>query len=211
VLAGEMLGCVPLPFPDDAEQIMGMPHPVADNRWTVDMLDALPDDGQKYELIDGELFVTPAPTDIHQLVVGELYARLRAYVRTTTLARALVSPADIWKEERKRNRVQPDVFVVRLIDGLRPTYPYEIPNLLLAAEVISPSNRELDFHRKRKLYLSKGVPEYWILEIESRSLYRWHSLEAPGEVLSDRVTWHPKAMPDALVIDLPELFADALG
>ena len=48
---------------------------------TVDMLDALPEDGQRYELIDGELFVTPAPSDVHQFVVGALYARLRQYLR----------------------------------------------------------------------------------------------------------------------------------
>ncbi|CAN5917373.1 hypothetical protein BH11GEM2_BH11GEM2_14100 [soil metagenome] len=49
--------------------------------WTVDMLDELPDDGQRYEIIDGELFVTPSPRDVHQLVVGEVYARLREYLR----------------------------------------------------------------------------------------------------------------------------------
>jgi Uma2 family endonuclease len=49
--------------------------------WTVDMLDELPDDGRRYEIIDGELFVTPSPRDVHQLVVGEVYARLCEYLR----------------------------------------------------------------------------------------------------------------------------------
>ena len=58
--------------------VMPAPH----TEWTVEMLDALPDDGQRCELIDGELFVTPAPSDDHQLVVGALGARLRAYYQT---------------------------------------------------------------------------------------------------------------------------------
>ena len=63
-----MLGHVRLPYHRNAEHHMGMP--AAPANWTVDMLDALPDDGQRYEIIDGELFVTPAPSDVHQLVVG---------------------------------------------------------------------------------------------------------------------------------------------
>ena len=51
------------------------------SEWTVDMLDALPDDGNRYEIIDGTLFVTPAPSDVHQLVVGAMHARVRAYLR----------------------------------------------------------------------------------------------------------------------------------
>ena len=61
--------------------------------WTVDMLDELPDDGNRYELIDGELFVTPAPIDVHQLVVGALYTRLRAYLRPSAFARLPHTPS----------------------------------------------------------------------------------------------------------------------
>ncbi|MEP6990548.1 MAG: hypothetical protein ABJA80_06410 [bacterium] len=52
---------------------------IARHDWTVEMLDALPDDGQRHEIIDGELFVTPAPAYAHQFVLGELYARVHAY------------------------------------------------------------------------------------------------------------------------------------
>jgi len=58
-----------------------MAMPATRTDWTVEMLDALPDDGQRHEIIDGELFVTPAPSDVHQYVAGELYARLLAYLR----------------------------------------------------------------------------------------------------------------------------------
>src|SRR6266550_9023983 len=101
-----------------------MAMPAGQFEWTVDMLDALPDDGNRYELIDGVLFVTPAPSDVHQLVAGTLYARLRAYLRPSDVARAMISPSDVRREDRQRNRVQPDVFVVRLNENKRPPYPF---------------------------------------------------------------------------------------
>ena len=120
---------------------MAMPAALVD--WTVDMLDELPDDGQRYEIIDGELFVTPSPRDVHQFVVGELYGRLREYLRGSGLGKPVMSPSDVRRGDRKRNRVQPDVYVMRLNDGKRPEYPYEIHDLLLIAEVASPSNPRL--------------------------------------------------------------------
>lgn len=61
------------------------PVPAAQADWTVDILDALPDDGQRYELIDGLLYVTPAPSDVHQLVAPALHRRLHDYLRPTAL------------------------------------------------------------------------------------------------------------------------------
>jgi Uma2 family endonuclease len=94
--------------------------PAVHANWTVEMLDALPDDGHRYEIIDGELYVTPTPSDVHQLVIGEFFTRLHAYLRQSQLGRAMISPADVRRGDRARNRVQPDVFAVRLVDGKRP-------------------------------------------------------------------------------------------
>jgi len=188
---------------------MGMPAAITS--WTVDMLDALPDDGQRYEIIDGELYVTPAPTDVHQLVASAFHRRIHVYLRPTGLARALISPADVRKDDRTRNRVQPDVFAVRLVEGKRPTYPYDLGDLLLAIEVESPSNPLLDYQVKRKLYLTHGIPEYWIANTDARVVSRWRSVDDPGEVFTKRIEWKPSGMSRPLVIDLPELFEDALG
>ena len=193
----------------EAEHFMGMA--AARDLWTVDMLDALPDDGQRYELIDGVLHVTPAPSDVHQLVVGVLYSTLRAYLRPSSLARAMLSPADVRKEDRTRNRVQPDVFAVRLVDGKRPAYPYALSDILLAVEVESPGNPLFDYHTKRELYLRSCVPEYWVVNAEARIVSRWRTVDDPGEVFSERLTWHPVGMPVPLVLELPALFEDALG
>lgn len=188
---------------------MGMP--AADTTWTVDLLDALPDDGQRYEIIDGELFVTPAPSDVHQLVAAEFWRRLRDYMRPTDIGRALLSPADVRKPDRKRNRVQPDVFVVRLQDGGRPPYPYDLSDMLLVVEVLSPGNPIYDYQVKRELYLSNGVPEYWIVNAEARVVSRWRSLDDPGEEFARAITWRPTGMPEPLALDLPALFHEALA
>src|SRR5215470_16789377 len=127
-----------------------MAVPLQQTDWTVEMLDALPDDGDRYELIDGELFVTPAPSDVHQLVVGALHARLRAYLRPFPVARVIASPSDVRRADRRKNRVQPDVFAVRLTDGARPAYPFDQSDLLLAIEVESPGTRAYDHQTKRR-------------------------------------------------------------
>lgn len=188
-----------------------MVMPAIRDSWTVDMLDALPDDGQRYEIIDGELFVTPAPSDVHQLVAAAFHRRLHDYLRPGRIARAMISPADVRRGDRARNRVQPDVFAVRLTPTGRPPYPYDLSDVLLAIEVASPSNPILDYQVKRALYLSNGVPEYWIVNAEARVVSRWRSLEDPGEEFSRAVAWTLPGMDTMLSIDLPALFEEALG
>src|SRR3954463_9562822 len=177
--------------------------------WTVDMVDALPDDGQRYELIDGELLVTPAPAEIHQLIVGELYARLREYLLRERVGRALVSPADVRRGDRSRNRVQPDVFVVRTENGKRPSYPYDLSDLLLAVEVSSPGNALIDYQRKRELYLASGVSEYWIINPDARNLSRWGRRDDTGQVLNGRVEWRPQGAATVFAMGLEEFFTSA--
>ncbi|HEY4303487.1 MAG TPA: Uma2 family endonuclease [Gemmatimonadaceae bacterium] len=187
-----------------------MAMPAIAMEWTVDMLDALPDDGNRYEIIDGQLFVTPSPNDVHQYVVGELHALLLAYLKPARLARSVVSPSDIRREDRTRNRVQPDVFVLRVTDGRRPSFPFDLSDLLLAVEVVSPSSSSYDHHRKRRLYLRGGVPEYWIVDPEARTVTVWRSEEGQGEMHAERLTWLPPQMSDPLVIDLERFFFEAL-
>lgn len=188
---------------------MGMPATRTD--WTVEMLDALEDDGQRYELIDGELFVTPSPIDIHQMVVGELHAVLRDYLKGQGIGKPMVSPSDVRRADRKRNRVQPDVFVVRVLDGARPPYPYDLSDLLLAVEVSSPSSRRLDYHIKRELYLNSGVTQYWVIDPDARNVSRWAVVSDPGEIFSETIEWQPTAALPPLVLHLESFFADALA
>ena len=188
---------------------MGMPALHAD--WTVDMVDALVDDGQRYELIDGELFVTPSPIDVHQLVVGELYALLREYLKSLGIGKAMVSPSDVRRGDRTRNRVQPDVFVVRVTEGARPPYPYEVRDLKLVVEVSSPGSRRLDYHDKRELYLREGVADYWVIDPDARNVSRWAGASDPGEIFSEVVEWWPSGAPRPFALRLDEFFLDAFS
>jgi Uma2 family endonuclease len=138
---------------------MGMPGTA--RRYTVDEVLAFPDDGNRYELVDGELLVTPSPAQPHQIVLGELYAQLRAYVkRRAHVARAFFAPADIiWGPEE---HVQPDLFVVpatEVTDDWR-----DCRTLLLAVEVVSPSSARADRLTKRRLYQRRGVASYWVVD-----------------------------------------------
>jgi Uma2 family endonuclease len=179
--------------------------------WTVDMLDALPNDGQRYEIIDGELFVTPGPEEGHQDIVGELFARVRVYLKGHEVGKAMISPADVRRGDRKRNRVQPDVLVVRFDEGKRPTYPYELHDLLLAVEVVSPSNPILDYQIKRDLYLREGIGEYWVINPDARNVSRWRGRDDPGDVLSKVVEWKAEGMSAPFGLDLAEFFDEAFS
>jgi Uma2 family endonuclease len=185
--------------------------PAVRTDWTVEMLDELPDDGNRYELIDGELFVTPAPSDVHQLVVSAIERRLWSYLRPSRIARSFQSPADVRRDDRRRNRVQPDVFVVRLTEGRRPAYPFQLADLLLVVEVESPSNVAYDYQTKRRLYLASGIPEYWIVNADARTVARWRGTADDADLLTTRLEWHPAGMSDPLIIGIPEFFDDALG
>ena len=68
--------------------------------------------------------------------------------------------------------MQPDVFVVALTCGVRPAYPYEMHDLLLAVEVVSPGNPRLDYQVKRDLYLREGVGEYWVINPDALNVSR---------------------------------------
>jgi|SRR5579884_711988 len=188
-----------------------MAMPAIRTEWTVAMLDELPDDGNRYELIDGELFVTPAPSDVHQLVVMELAARLHAYVQRSAVARVIASPSDVRRPDRDKNRVQPDLFIVRLTERRRPPYPFDLTDLLLAVEVVSPSNSQYDYQTKRELYLRNGVAEYWIVDPDARTVARWRSAADPGELLTERVDWQPNGLETAFILDLPRFFDEAIG
>jgi hypothetical protein len=119
---------------------MGMPVP--NTTWTVDMLDAIPDDGQRYELIDGELFVTPAPATRHQQIVTELTILLGGFVKEHALGRVLAGPIDVLFAEG--DYVEPDlVFVARGHEALLTDRGIEGPPDLVV-QVLSPATEARD-------------------------------------------------------------------
>ncbi len=173
--------------------------------WTVERLHRLPDDGNRYEIIDGELFVTPSPRLVHQHVVSELFLIVGPYAKRVGLD-PLTSPADITFSDR--TLVQPDIFVLPLVNGRRIATYAEISSLILTIEVLSKSSRKLDRGKKRHLFQRERVPEYWIVDGEARVIERWRPDADAAEVLTAELTWQPVAFLPPLQIDLVAFFAD---
>ena len=129
---------------------------------------SLPDDGCRYQLVEGELVVMASPNTRHQLVVGEIYYRLRQHVDHLQLGRVMVSPLDVVLDDH--NVLQPDViFVSDARAGIVvPKNLQGAPDLCV--EVLSPGTERIDRVRKLELYARFGVPHYWIVDLEARTI-----------------------------------------
>ncbi len=181
---------------------MGMPDTA--RRYTVDEVLAFPSDGNRYELVHGELLVTPAPRLRHQEVAGDLYFRLRTYLGDRAEVRVFFSPADIrWADDVL---VQPDVFVVPASETTAQDWS-SIQTLLLAVEVVSPSSARHDRVVKRRVYQEHPVPTYWIVDLDARVVEIWCPDDERPEMVTDVLRWRVEAESEELAIDLGELFA----
>jgi Uma2 family endonuclease len=185
-----------------------MHMPSLKRQWSVADLADLPDDGNRYEVIDGELFVTPAPAWRHQEAVVQIHALLSAYLRRERVGHAIIAPADVTFSAKRG--VQPDVFVVPLVDGRRPERFEDVGRLLLAIEVLSPSTARADRVDKRFLYRDERVPEYWIIDLDARTFERSTPDNPRPEILVERIEWRPSGALQALAIDLPTYFTSVL-
>jgi Uma2 family endonuclease len=182
-----------------------MAMPAETTEWTAEMARALPDDGNRYEVLDGELFVTPAPSRHHQRALKRLYDSLNPYVVKHSIGEMLWSPSDI--EFSPRRLVQPDVFVAPAGPGIPSSTWRDISALILAIEVLSPSTARADRSQKRTIYQDQRVPEYWIVDLDARVVERWRPDDERPEVLADTLLWQPRADAAPLSIALPEFFA----
>lgn len=182
---------------------MGMPAS-PETRWTAEMVRALPDDGKRYEVLDGELLVSPAPTWDHQAVLSRLFRIIDPYVERHALGWTRWSPADI--ELSPDTSVQPDLFVVPDEGAGEPKSWRDVKRLLLTVEALSPSTARFDRFLKRPAYQKAGIPEYWILDIDARLVERWRPGDDRPEVLSDILVWQPKPGIEPLRIVLEEVF-----
>jgi Uma2 family endonuclease len=176
--------------------------------WTVADLADLPDDGQRYEVIDGELFVTPAPSLRHQDAIAALYLVLAPYVKAHSVRHLVFAPADVTFSPRRG--VQPDLFVAAFVNGRRPAKSSDIRTLLLAVEVLSPSSARADRVVKRAMYSDEGVAEYWLIDLEGRHVERSTPAAAAVERAADSIAWHPAGAAAPLLIDLERYFAEVL-
>ncbi len=167
---------------------------------------ALPDDGRRYEILGGDLYISPLPEEPHQNVVLNLGAILREHVRRNGLGKVYVAPFDVVLGEN--DIVEPDVIFVstirrpKLVKGrIRGA-----PDLLV--EVLSPSSVNRDSRDKRNLYARCGVDWYWIIDPERQTVVELRLIDNAYAVVSetnDPGPFCPELFP-GLRIDLPELW-----
>src|SRR5688572_9493172 len=178
---------------------MAMPLPMP--RLTIDMLDDFPEDGTRYELLEGMLLVTPAPNFAHQVVATRLAVALSAAVRGC--GAEVVSIGAI--QRGKYTQLQPDVLVCP--PGVRPTLHWrDIRGWWLAAEVLSSSSRLYDREVKRAAYLALGVEEYWVVDPADCSLDRWNRERPEGVRVAGELVWRPAALDQSIEIVPRRLF-----
>jgi Uma2 family endonuclease len=174
----------------------------ATKRWTLEELHSLPDDGNKYELIHGELFVTPPPTDDHETIAARLTRILDPYVAQHGLG-LVYHPRAVLRFEK--SEVEPDL-MVRQPQHDRTADWDRAPIPILVIEILSPYTRRRDQLQKRDFYMMDvGVPEYWIVDREQSSITQLR----PGveeHVTRVHLTWSPAGVTTPLTFDLAAVF-----
>lgn len=169
--------------------------------WTLEELDSLPDDGNVYELIRGELFVSPPPTDNHETIAARLTRILDPYVAEQGLGyvyrpRAVVRTRD--------SQVEPDL-QVRQAQADRKARWEDAPIPILIVEILSPYSRRRDREQKRAFYLEHRVPEYWIVDPEELAITVIRT-GFPDRVERQRLTWFPAGASSTLTFEVAAIF-----
>ncbi len=161
----------------------------ADLRFTYDDYLLLPE-SRRYEIIDGDLFLTPTPTPYHQLVSGELAFALREHVQCRELGEILIAPCDVVLSPT--DIVQPDILFIAAdrLSIIGEKYISAAPDLVV--EVPSRATADRDQTLKMKVYARFGVRELWIADPERKTVevlvntregFRGHALLGIGEIL----------------------------
>jgi Uma2 family endonuclease len=136
------------------------------HEYTVDELDAMPDDGNRRELIDGSLIVTPGPAPRHQIVLSRLFSLLAPAAPEGLLV--LFAPLDVRLSEK--TNLQPDLLAARRDDFTETNLPVP-PELVV--EVLSPSTRHIDLGLKKSAHEAYGTAHYWVMDPTAPSITAW--------------------------------------
>jgi Uma2 family endonuclease len=175
--------------------------------WTREDLERFPRDGNRYEVLDGELLVTPQAAADHQYVSLRLGAALYNYCNSHGTGLAMGPGAVIFG----KSELQPDLEVLPAGLHLRGKKWEALPYPTLAVEILSPfsASRARDLDTKRKAYLELGIPVYWVVDLDKRCVHVWSNGRAET-IVTDVLHWHPDPAIVAFRLPLDELFGPAV-
>ena len=141
----------------------------AQGEWTYDDYLRLPDDGRRYEIIKGVLYMVNAPSFEHQFAVAQLLKKMGLHADEHNLGVVLTAPFEVHLSETTRP-VQPDVLFIRAGNHPLPDAPFFEGAPDLVVEVLSPATTRTDRFIKFNAYEEAGIPEYWIVNPKTRSV-----------------------------------------
>lgn len=180
-------------------------------RWTYAEFARLPSEGStRYEVIAGELVVTPAPSLRHQRISADLVTWLNGFVREHDLGEVFAAPVDILFAED--DYVEPDLVFVRNDhrDYLTDRGIEGPPDLVV--EILSPSTADRDRGIKLERYRHFGVPEYWVVDPDARTIEVWRLGEGGAEPevfgTEDALRWQPVSGAATLQIRVGEVVTE---
>ena len=140
--------------------------------YTIADIEALPD-GERAELIDGEMFMMATPMTVHQRILVKLILKIGSYIEQNKgNCELLPAPFGVFIKKDDRNYVEPDISVICHGDRLDEKGCHGAPDWVI--EIVSPSSRKMDYVRKTKLYQETGVREYWIVDPNKEMVTVYH-------------------------------------
>ena len=176
--------------------------------YTTKDIEALPE-GERAELIDGEMFVMDTPLTVHQKILIELAFEIKLYIRENKgNCEILPAPYGIYIKNDKRNFVEPDISVICDMEKIDEKGCHGAPDWIV--EIVSPSSRKMDYERKTVLYREAGVREYWIVDPEKQTV-TVYAFERDAEPVSYSFSDRVKAgIYEDLWIDFSQMTSGAM-
>ena len=174
-------------------------------RYTVEDLERFPEDGNRYELLEGWLIVSPLPIPEHQLLVTELIAALRAYIGGNLIGHVYPGGG---VQRGPDTHLVPDVMVASPRGRPMPSWD-DLRERWLAVEVLSPSTRVHDRNYKVNAYLALGVREVWLVDPWMRQIEVHRVIGEAPTVATESLTWRAPTLAAPLTLDVAALFGDA--